>query len=79
MGIGFVEFRQLQEVGVFSYSVYFWSKSHSHDMRERKMVAKEISRKIFRRIALESCPTVHIGEAHDCSGELPNNSPRRVV
>ena len=35
MGIGFVEFRQLQEVGVFSYSIYFRSKSHSHDMREK--------------------------------------------
>ena len=25
------------------------------------MVVKGISRKIFRRIALESCPTVHLG------------------
>ena len=25
-----------------------------------KMVVKGISRKIFRRIALESCPTVHL-------------------
>ena len=24
----FVEFRQLREVGVFSYLVYFWLKSH---------------------------------------------------
>ena len=29
--------------------------------RKMKMVVKEISRKIFRRIALESCPTVHLG------------------
>ena len=30
---------------------------------ERKMetVVKGISKKIFRRIALESCPTVHLG------------------
>ena len=26
-----------------------------------KMIVKGISRKIFRRIALESCPTVHLG------------------
>ena len=36
-----------------------------HDMKEieRKMktVVKGISRKIFRRIALESGPTVHLG------------------
>ena len=29
--------------------------------RKRKMVVKGISRKIFRRIVLESCPTVHLG------------------
>ena len=29
--------------------------------RKIKMVVKGISRKIFRRIALESCPTVHLG------------------
>ena len=29
--------------------------------RKVKMVAKGISRKIFRRIALESGPTVHLG------------------
>ena len=29
--------------------------------RKMKMVVKGISRKIFRRIALESCPTVHLG------------------
>ena len=29
--------------------------------RKMKMVVKGISRKIFRRISLESCPTVHLG------------------
>ena len=29
-------------------------------MKEMKMVVKGISRKIFQRIALESCPTVHL-------------------
>ena len=29
--------------------------------RKMKMVVKGISRKIFRRIALESCPIVHFG------------------
>ena len=29
--------------------------------RKMKMVVKGISRKLFRRIALESCPTVHLG------------------
>ena len=29
--------------------------------RKMKMVVKGISRKIFRRIALKSCPTVHLG------------------
>ena len=36
-----------------------------HDMKEnkRKMktIVKGISRKIFRRITLESCPTVYLG------------------
>ena len=35
-----------------------------HDMkneRKVKMVVKGISRKTFRRISLESCPTVHLG------------------
>ena len=36
-----------------------------HDMKENerkmKMVVKGISRKIFRRTALETCPTVHLG------------------
>ena len=36
-----------------------------HDMKEnkRKMktIVKGMSRKIFQRIALESCPTVHLG------------------
>ena len=30
--------------------------------RKMKMVVKGISRKIFRIIALESCPTVHLGD-----------------
>ena len=29
--------------------------------RKMKMVVKGISRKIFRRIAVGSCPTVHLG------------------
>ena len=29
--------------------------------RKMKMVVKGISRKIFRRLALESCPTIHLG------------------
>ena len=32
LGIGFVEFRQLQEVGVFSYSVIFGFKSLVNDL-----------------------------------------------
>ena len=46
-----------------------------HDMkneRKVKMIVEGISRKIFRRIALESW-------THDCFGELSINSPRRVV
>ena len=49
-------------------------------MKEKlKWLRKEFQMKIFRRIALKSCRTVHVGEAHDCFGELPSNSPRRVV
>ena len=29
--------------------------------RKMKMIVKGISRKIFRKIVLESCPTVHLG------------------
>ena len=36
------------------------SASHENE-RKGKMVVKGISRKVFRRIALESCPTVHLG------------------
>ena len=32
MGTGFVEFRQLREVGVFSYSVIFGFKSFVNDL-----------------------------------------------
>ena len=31
MGTDFVELRQLQEVGIFSYFVYFLAKSHFMD------------------------------------------------
>ena len=31
MDTGFVEFRQLQEVGVFSYLVYYLAKSHFNE------------------------------------------------
>ena len=32
VGIGFMEFRQIQEVGVFSYSVIFGFKSFVNDL-----------------------------------------------
>ena len=32
MGTDFVEFRQLQEVGIFSYLVYSLAKSHYEDL-----------------------------------------------
>ena len=45
-----------------------------------RVVKIEFYQKIVRRIALESCPTVHVGGCPmDCFGELSNNSPRRVV
>ena len=34
---------------------------HERNEKKWKMVVKGISRKIFRRIALESGPTVHLG------------------
>ena len=44
------------------------------------MIVKEISRKIFRRIALESGPTVHLGGGPmTVRKKLSSNSPRRVV
>ena len=36
------------------------SAGHENE-RKVKMVVKGISKKIFRRIALESCPTIHLG------------------
>ena len=42
-----------------------------------KIPTVEFQRKIFRRIALESCPTSE--RPMNCFGELPSNSPRRVV
>ena len=48
--------------------------------RKMKTVVKGISRKIFRSIALESCPTVHLGGGPmTVSENYPTNSPRRVV
>ena len=45
-----------------------------------RVVKRKFYRKIVRRIALESCPTVHVGGCPmDYFGELSNNSPRRVV
>ena len=45
-----------------------------------RVVERKFYRKIVRRIALESCPTVHVGGCTmDCFGELSNNLPRRVV
>ena len=42
------------------------------------MFLKGISRKIFRRIALE-VQQITSDEDHDCFGELSSNSPQRVV
>ena len=48
--------------------------------RKVKMIVKGISRKIFRRIALESCPTVHLGGGPmTVFWRIPSNSPQRVV
>ena len=48
--------------------------------RKIKTVVKGISRKIFRRIVLESCPTVHLGGGPmTVSENYPANSPRWVV
>ena len=48
--------------------------------RKIKTVVKGISRKIFRRIALESGPTIHLGgEPMTVRKKLSSNSPRRVV
>ena len=53
---------------------------HDMKMKEKmKMVVKGTLRKIFRRIALESCPTVHLGGGPMTISEIPDNSSRRVV
>ena len=45
-----------------------------------RVVKRKFYRKIVQRMALESCPTVHVGGCPmDCLGKLSNNSPRRVV
>ena len=45
-----------------------------------RIVKRKFYLKIVRRIALESCPTVHVGGyPMDYFGELSNNSPWRVV
>ena len=50
-------------------------------MNENLRVVKiKFYRKIVQRIALKSCPVVHVeGCLMECFGELSNNSPRRVV
>ena len=49
--------------------------------RKMKTVVKGISRKIFRTIALESSPTVHLGGRPMIvlKKKLSSNLPRRVV
>ena len=43
-------------------------KMHDTKMKEnkkRKIFVQEIRRKIFRRIVLGDCPTIHVGGAHE--------------
>ena len=50
MGIDFVEFRQLQEVGIFSYLVYSLAKSHFNVWRfvEAWMAVFSVSKSLNR-------------------------------
>ena len=57
MGTAFVEFRQLQEVGIFSYLVYSLAKSHFYGL-DAWMAVLSVS-KIFE--PSEEIPTCVIG------------------
>ena len=48
MGINFVEIRQLQEVGIFSYLVYSLAKSHFMDGDLLRPGRPRIGLKIFK-------------------------------
>ena len=57
MGTGFVEFRQLQEVGIFSYLLYSLAKSHftGWGFVEAWMVVLSVSKSLNR---VEETPIV---------------------
>ena len=62
MGTGFVEFRQLQEVGIFSYLVYSLAKSHfnGRGFVEAWMVVFSVSKYLNR---VKKIPSVVVNNA----------------
>ena len=61
MGTDFVEFRQLQEVGIFSYLVYSLAKSHFNGWGfvEAWMAIFSISKSLNRVKKISTCVAVN--------------------
>ena len=57
MGIDFVEFRKLQEVGIFSYLVYSLAKSHFYGrgFAEAWMAVLSVSKSLNRVEKIPTC------------------------
>ena len=64
MGTSFVEFRQLREVGVFSYLIYSLTKSIVNDLgfmrpeRAMDFGSKEVEPRLMKGLSMDSPHTV---------------------
>ena len=61
MGTDFVEFRQLQEVGIFSYLIYSLTKSHFNGCGfvEAWMAVFSVSKSLNRAKKIPTCVVVN--------------------
>ena len=65
MGINLVEFRQLQEVGIFSYFVYSLAKSHFYGWGfvEAWMAVLSVSKSLNRIEKILTCVAVNSADS----------------
>ena len=72
MGTGFVEFRQLQEVEIFSYLLYSLAKSHfnGRGFVEAWMVVLLVSKSLNRVEETPICVAVNSAEPFHCSRDM---------
>ena len=77
MGTNFVEFRQLQEVGIFSYLVYSFAKSHFNGWGfvEAWMAVFSVSKSLNRVKKIPTCVVVNsVDPRFYCSHDMLGDS-----